>query len=334
MWTSPPTARRLPVAMARSGEVLKLTNMTKISPVPKESHGVSDSESEESNERRGMLQRAMDILSSFRPTDTSVSPTELARRAGLSKATGHRIVKEMLDLGFLERSNGGVRLGLRMFEIGQLVPRQRNLRRAALPLMQDLREATRATVHLAVLDGTDVLYIDILGQSDDLPSRIGGRLPSYATGVGKAMLAFAPLFIQEAVLEGEFLPYAPGTIGNRSELEAELESARRWGVAYDREESSAGVVCAAAPILSLDGALLGGLSVSSRAGQMNLQQIGSAVHTAALTLGRTLAQEMTVRGGAAPIAEYDDNYKPAVRSVTRSRDGFQEVCARERDVKH
>ena len=271
--------------------------------------------------KRGMLQRAMSILSSFRPTDTSVSPTELAKRAGLSKATGHRIVKEMLELGFLERSNGGVRLGLRMFEIGQLVPRQRNLRRAALPLMHDLREATRATVHLAVLDGTDVLYINILGQSDELPSRIGGRLPSYATGVGKAMLAFAPLFIQEQVLEGEFLPYAPGTIRSRSELESELESARRWGVAYDREESTAGVVCAA-PILSLDGALLGGLSVSSRVGQMNLQQVAPAVHTAALTLGRMLAQEMAPRFGAAPIAEYDDNY---ARTPRGSAPGHQET---------
>lgn len=289
-----------------------------------------NSGADEDQSRRGMLQRAMVILSSFRPTDTSVSPTELAKRAGLSKATGHRIVKEMLELGFLERSSGGVRLGLRMFEIGQLVPRQRNLRRAALPLMHDLREATRATVHLAVLDGTDVLYIDILGQSDELPSRIGGRLPSYATGVGKAMLAFAPLFIQEQVLEGEFLAYAPGTIRNRAELESELEFARRWGVAYDREESSAGVVCAAAPILSLDGALLGGLSVSSRVGQMNLQQVAAAVHTAALTLGRMLEQEMTPQFGNAPIAQYDDNYERVSRTARPLQHGIEEVYVRER----
>ncbi|MFZ2963521.1 MAG: IclR family transcriptional regulator [Rhodoglobus sp.] len=275
--------------------------------------------------KRSMLQRAMVMLSSFRPTDISVSPTELSKRAGLSKATGHRIVKEMLELGFLERANGGVRLGLRMFEIGQLVPRQRNLRRAALPLMHDLREATRATVHLAVLDGTDVLYIDILGQKDTLPSRIGGRLPSYATGVGKAMLAFAPRFVLEQVLEGEFVSYAPGTVKTRSELESELESARRLGVAFDREESSVGVVCAAAPVLSLDGALLGGLSVSSWVGQMNLQQVAPAVHTAALTLGRVLAREMTPVDGAAPIAEYDENYSRVAYRAAPFHDQSQEV---------
>lgn len=281
---------------------------------PKDSGGPGE------RRRGGMLERAMLILSAFRPTDYSVTPTELAKRSGLSKATGHRIVKEMLDLGFLERANGGVRLGLRMFEIGQLVPRQRNLRRAALPLMHDLREATRATVHLAVLDGTDVLYIDILGQRDELPSRIGGRLPSYATGVGKAMLAFAPLFIQRQVLEGDLVPYAPGTIRSRSELAAELESVRRWGVAYDREESSVGVVCAAAPVLSLDGALLGGLSVSSWVGRMNLQQVAPAVHTAALTLGRALEQEMAPRFDTPPIAEYDDNYVHSTHPIVRPED--------------
>lgn len=256
--------------------------------------------------RPGMLQRALQILSSFKPTDMSISSTELTKRAGLSKATGHRIIKEMVALGYLERSGSGVRLGLRMFEIGQLVPRQRNLRQAALPLMHDLREATRVTVHLAVLDGTDVLYIHILGQTDDIPSRIGGHLPSYATGVGKAMLAFAPRFIQEAVLSGELRRYAPGTITDRVELEKELESVRQWGVAYDREESTVGVVCAAAPVLSRDGALLGGLSVSSRVGTINLQQVAPAVHTAALTLGRTF--EDTSWHLSAPIASYDEEH--------------------------
>ena len=82
-----------------------------------------------------MLQRSFDILAAFRPNDVAVPPAQLARRAGLSKATGHRIIQEMLSLGILEKTDAGVRLGLRMFEIGQLVPLQRNLRRAALPFM-------------------------------------------------------------------------------------------------------------------------------------------------------------------------------------------------------
>lgn len=273
-------------------------------PLPSDSSGHDVFDPRES--RPGMLHRALDVLSAFRPNDLSLSPAELAKRASLSKATGHRIIRDMVDLGFLERTDGGVRLGLRMFEIGQLVPRQRDLRSAALPYMHDLREATRATVHLAVLDGTDVLYLDILGQDDDLPSRIGGRLPAYATGVGKAMLAFAPPYILEAVFEGPLERFSPGTITDRAELEKELEQARSWGVAYDREESTVGIVCAAAPLLSKDRALLGGLSVTSRVGGMNLQQVGPAVHTAALALGRALDQEIGRSPSRAPISRYDE----------------------------
>ncbi len=256
--------------------------------------------------RSGMLPRALDVLSAFRPSDLSLPPAELAKRAGLSKATGHRIIRDMIELGFLERTTGGVRLGMRMFEIGQLVPRQRNLRSAALPYMHDLRKATQATVHLAVLDRTDVLYIDILGQDADLPSRIGGRLPAHATGVGKAMLAFAPSYVVDAVLSGPLDRYSPATITSRDELEQELMRARKWGIAYDREESLAGIVCAAAALLSKDGALLGGLSVTSRVGSMNLQQVGPAVHTAALALGRALDQEMGWPRSLAPIVYYDE----------------------------
>ena len=102
--------------------------------------------------RSGILKRSFDILNAFRPGDVCVQPTELARRTGLSKATGHRIVQEMVNLGILERSDAGVRIGLRMFEIGQLVPLNSTLRVAALPFLTDLAETTGGAMHLAVLE--------------------------------------------------------------------------------------------------------------------------------------------------------------------------------------
>lgn len=245
--------------------------------------------------RTGMLQRTFDILGAFRPNDVSVPPAQLARRAGLSKATGHRIIQEMISLGMLEKTDSGVRLGLRMFEIGQLVPLQRNLRRAALPFMSDLREATKATVHLAVLDGTDVLYVEIMQRADNLPSRVGGRLPAYATGVGKAMLAYSPRYVVDRVLERPLRPLTSSTITNPDELRKELATIRRTGVAYDREEATEGLVCAAAPILSLDGAVIGGLSVSHHVGSISPQRVAPAVHIAALGLGRALNRNLELR---------------------------------------
>lgn len=246
----------------------------------------------EEQTRTGMLQRSFDILGSFRPDDLAVSPAQLARRAGLSKATGHRIIQEMTALGILERTDAGVRLGMRMFEIGQLVPLQRNLRRAALPFMSDLREAINATVHLAVLDGTDVLYLEIMQRADGLPSRIGGRFPSHATGVGKAMLAYSPSYVVERVCERPLRKQGPNTITNPADLKKELASIRRSGVAYDKEEAAEGLVCAAAPILSVDGAVVGGLSVSHHSGSINIQRVAPAVHMAALGLGRALDRNL------------------------------------------
>lgn len=245
--------------------------------------------------RTGLLQRSFDILEAFRPHDVSVPPAQLARRAGLSKATGHRIIQEMLTLGVLEKTQSGVRLGMRMFEIGQLVPLQRNLRRAALPFMSDLREATDATVHLAVLDGTDVVYVEIMQRADNLPSRVGGRFAAHGSGVGKAMLAYSPRYVVDRVLERPLRQLTPHTITDPDQLRSELDAVRRTGVAYDRQEATLGLVCAAAPVLSLDGAVLGGLSVSHHVGSLNPQRVAPAVHTAALGLGRALHRTLDVR---------------------------------------
>lgn len=255
-----------------------------------------EAESAAAGGRSGMLQRSFELLGAFRPSDVAVPSAQLARRAGLSKATGHRIIQEMVGLGILERTDEGVRLGMRMFEIGQLVPRQRNLRRAALPFMSDLREATKGTVNLAVLDGTDVLYLEIMQRADNLPSRVGGRLPAYATGVGKAMLAFSPPRVIEQVMAAPLRRIGPNTITNHADLRRELATIRRKAVAYDREEAMAGLVCAAAPILSADGAVVGGLSVSHDVGQINISRVAPAVHIAALGAGRTLDRKLEYLG--------------------------------------
>ena len=149
------------------------------------------------------LHRVVRVLSAFRPEDDVLGPSELARRTGLPKSTVHRIMHALADEGLLERSGQEARLGLRLFEIGQRVPRRRVLRDAALPYMADLWEATRQTIHLAVLEGTEVVDVEILHApgGPDVPSRVGGRLPAHATGAGKAILAFSPPEVVQRVLE-------------------------------------------------------------------------------------------------------------------------------------
>ncbi|MCH8626443.1 helix-turn-helix domain-containing protein [Arsenicicoccus piscis] len=126
-----------------------------------------------------VLRRASDILSALDAGHPVRSLADLSRTTGLPRSTTHGMCAELVELGLLERVDGGYRLGLRLFELGELVPRQRGLRETALPYMEDLRAATGATVHLGVLEGVEVVYLQILRTPGGprLPSRIGGRLP-------------------------------------------------------------------------------------------------------------------------------------------------------------
>ncbi|MBB5137125.1 DNA-binding IclR family transcriptional regulator [Thermocatellispora tengchongensis] len=236
------------------------------------------------------LHRVSRVLGAFRAEDDAVGAAELARRTGLPRSTVHRITLGLIEEGLLERCGTEVRLGLRLFEIGQRVPRQRVLRDAALPYMADLREATRQTVHLAVLEGREVVYVEILGTPGGpaLPSRVGGRLPAHATGVGKAILAFSPPEVTRAVLDGELARVSERSLVAPGLLARELARIRRDGVAYDNEESGRGIVCAASPVHGRDGEVLGALSVSGWVNRVRLARVAPAVHTAALALSRTL----------------------------------------------
>ena len=142
------------------------------------------------------LHRVVAVLNAFRADDDSLGAAELARRSGLPRSTAHRIVLELVEAGLLERQGTRVRLGLKLFEIGQRVPRQRVLRDAAVPYMSDLREATRQTVHLAVLEGNTAVLVERL---DPIPTRrgqfnpVGGRAPLHMVSNGKAR---SPVVVQ------------------------------------------------------------------------------------------------------------------------------------------
>src|SRR5882757_2772111 len=148
---------------------------------------------ESSEIQDSVLGRAVAIVSAFNSDDESVKLSELARRTGLPKATVHRFLQQLCGLNLTERTAAGYRLGLRIFEIGMREPVSRDLR-AAVPILGDLRDATHETVHLAVLDGSEVLYVEKLvgHHGPPLHSRVGGRLPAHCTAVGKALLAFGP----------------------------------------------------------------------------------------------------------------------------------------------
>lgn len=230
------------------------------------------------------------VLTAFGPGDDALGVSELARRTGLPKTTVHRLSGHLVEHGFLERSGAALRLGIRLFEIGQLATRQRGLVDAARPLLADLREATRNTVHLAILEGTEVVYLDILRGPDAprLPSRVGGRFPAHATGVGKAILAFSPDDVVDRVI-GTGLPrVSTRTITAPGVLRRQLAKVREQATAYEREESSIGTVCVASPILDTTGNAVAAISIAGWINRVQVHRLAPAVRTTAITLSRTV----------------------------------------------
>ncbi|HEY5515776.1 MAG TPA: IclR family transcriptional regulator [Pengzhenrongella sp.] len=241
-------------------------------------------------ETPSVLGRALAVLGAFDESYSVLGLADIARRADLPKSTVHRIVAEMCRERLLDRdSEGCYRLGLRLFELGELVPQHRTLSAAALPIMEDLREATRQRIHLAVLEGVDVVYVEILGSTGTaLSSRTGGRLPAHATGLGKALLAYSPAAVVKARIDAGLPRLTPRTIATPGGLMRELRDVRSEGTAYDREESHVGISCVAAPVFGSDRKVRAALSVTGPTPRIDPGRLGVAVRTAALSLSRQL----------------------------------------------
>lgn len=236
-----------------------------------------------------MLGRTLVVLDAFAQGERAVSLAELSRRTGLPKSTLHRLAGEMVEHRLLERTGGGYGLGGRLFEIGERVPAYRTLADAAQPVMHDLREATHHRIHLAVLDGTEVVYIAIIGPAmRELRSRVGGRLPAHATGVGKVMLAYSGRRAVQARVEAGLPPLTPRTITTPGMLDRELRKIRTVGMALDLEENAVGMSCVAAPVWGADRRIRAALSVTGPTRSIDPSVLGPAVRTAAFTLSRTL----------------------------------------------
>jgi DNA-binding IclR family transcriptional regulator len=251
---------------------------------------------EEADEQRTVTDRLLLIMDAVAASPGEVGLTELARLTGIKKATVHRLASDLVAHRMLERGAYGYRLGLHVFELGQQVPASRRLRTSARPFMSDLVTATGETVHLGVLEGTSILCIERLTgrHATHASSSIGSWLPAYCTALGKAVLAFSHGSTAERTLAEPMPKRTSATITDPRRLARELEKIRDAGVAYDRQEWTAGIVCVAAPIVvesyvGRDGHHgVAGLSVTGPAGRMQPARVASAVRTAALTISRSL----------------------------------------------
>lgn len=244
------------------------------------------------NERDGpiaVVDRIAAIIDCVAKETFPISVSEVARRTGLAKSTTSRIVRSILPHGLLEMQDEGLVVGLKFFEMGERASRPRKLRRLAYPMMEGLRHATGNTVHLAVLSGHHVVYIEILRSrtTPRLPSSVGGRVPAHATGVGKAMMAFSDPAVTERIIDAGLERIGPSTLTDPDALLAELWRIRASGIATEIEESGRGSACVAAPLFDEEtGDPIAAISVSGPAGQLDMQATERALRDAVAALKR------------------------------------------------
>ncbi|OLT18324.1 IclR family transcriptional regulator [Pseudonocardia sp. CNS-139] len=219
--------------------------------------------------RKTAAGRVLAVLDAFGPAHRSLTLSEIARRAGLTLPTAHRLVGELQMWGALERDDSGrYSVGLRLLELSALAPRGLGLRDAAFPHLEDLHQTTRGNVHLGVRDGMEVVYIEAirarLGNSPT-DSHVGDRWPLHVTGTGLVLLAHASRDLQETVLRGPLARYSPLTIVDPAELRRRLASIRRTGVAVARGQITVPDLVVAVPVLGRRGEVAAAISVVVRA---------------------------------------------------------------------
>jgi DNA-binding IclR family transcriptional regulator len=249
---------------------------------------MSPAERDGSSDGMGGLDRAAAILGAFDPAHRELTLAALVARCGLPRSTTHRTADRMLRLGWLDKPKDKYRIGNRLFEISGLAPIRHELRESVLPFLQDLYNATRTTVQLGVLDGSQVLVVEKITGHRPMPmlSQVGGTIPAHCSGLGRAILAYSDPGTVDAVLAAGLVARTPRTLTTPVAILRELAAIPDRGWAVDREEGNIGVSCVAAAIFGPLGDVVAALSVTGPTSLVRPDRIGPAVRLAAAAASR------------------------------------------------
>ncbi|CAJ1496481.1 IclR family transcriptional regulator [[Mycobacterium] burgundiense] len=234
--------------------------------------------------------RLLAMVGAFDERHRALTLTELAQRAGLTLPTASRLAGELVAGAALERrADGRFVIGRLLWEAGLQAPVEGRLKQVAEPFLSDVYAATLATVHLAVRDGSQVLYLARMSGRASVPivSTVG-RLPMHSTGVGKVLLAHAPLDVRQEVFAA-LVRVTAKTITSSVVLEAQLDRIRRDGVAGTVEEMSIGACSMAVPVVrASDNAVAAAIGVVVPTLNRDRRRMLGALQVAARGIGRLL----------------------------------------------
>lgn len=213
--------------------------------------------------------RALDILELFLDGDGTLSAPEIVRRLQLPRTTVHELVTTLAARNYLvpvAGRPGRYRLGVRPYQLGARYAEQLDLAAEGQQVARSVAETCDETVHVAILEGTDVIYIAKVDSTHAvrMVSAAGRRLPAHCTSVGKMLLASLTEQELSARLpdDAELVAMTPNSITDPAALREVLAEIRARGVAVERRESNPDVSCVAAPVRDRTGQVVAALSIS------------------------------------------------------------------------
>ncbi len=241
------------------------------------------------------VDRALRVLDALSARGSGMTLSEIAAAAHVPKSSLHRTLAALRRRGFAaQRADGRYLLGPDLLRIAFDFHERMDVRVLVRPSLDSLRDDVNETIHLGVLDGADVVYVDKLEPSGPiaLTSKIGGRNPAHATAVGKALLAWTyptdDALVDWIERSGPLEARTPRTIVDRPALIREIRHVRASGFARDMEESETGVRCLAVPVFFGGPVPVASISISapkSRLPATRMRQVAEILRQASASIG-------------------------------------------------
>jgi DNA-binding IclR family transcriptional regulator len=244
------------------------------------------------------VERALNILEAAANRRDGLTNSEISHKLGIPKSSASYILRTLDRRGYLRRDleTGRYRLGLKILSLGGDARANLDLAEVSLPFMRGLQDRIHLTIHLAVLDQGEAVYIEKVEAPGffKVNTWVGRRMFLHSTSVGKCLLAWLPKQEVESLLRRQGMKKrTPKTISSITKLVSELERVRDQGHAVDDEENSLGARCLGAPIFGQAGNVVAALGVSGTLTQMdeeNLPRIADVLKETARRISRQLSR--------------------------------------------
>jgi len=245
------------------------------------------------------VERSLGVLLCFSQEDPVLSLTQIAERVGIPKSTGHRLLATLENKRFVSRDHatGNYRLGFRLIELAALVFRHAELESCVQPHLHRLSAECGETVDLAILDGTHVVYLQVVesAQRVRIAAEVGHRLPVFCTATGRAFMAYLPDEQVDAILNEGLTRYTAYTRLEHPNLYEAVRVARAQGYAMSEQEYEQDINAVAAPILDANKypvAVIAVVGPSYRLTRERMSLLGPVVRATAEAIAREMGPAM------------------------------------------